>query len=130
MATVKAAYYTDEINGWYETIRFYDEEMNEMEEKLSEVIQRNSIMGIAVQVEAHQAKLNGVAEKFYRLQLQMKQQEDALYTDSTVVDDAQINEATESLQVMLRHNMQQTEKEYIDVKYACLNFLSATLKKK
>ncbi|MDP4261361.1 MAG: hypothetical protein Q8941_02410 [Bacteroidota bacterium] len=129
MATIIAEYYTDELVEWNRLIDFNNQEMDEFEDKLAEVIQRNTIPNIAAKVEEHQDKLNIVAKKFYRLQEQIQQQEAALKTDSALVDDTLINPETETHQNELRRNMQRTEKEYIDTKYACYNFLSGTLKK-
>lgn len=130
MATIIAEYYTAELADWNDSITFYGDEMDELEEKLEEVIRRNSIVGIAAKVEAHQSILNQASEKFYRLQIELKQQEEILKTNSTYIDDTLINDATEKRQAELRRRMQAIEKEYIDVKFDCYNFLSGTLKKK
>lgn len=129
MGTTIAEYFTDELVEWNRLIAFYNREMDEFEHKLAEVIQRNTIPNIAVKVENEQDKLNAVSEKFNRLQVQIQQQEAALKTNSTLIDNALINTETEKQQNELRCNMQQTEKEYIDTKYGCYNFLSGTLKK-
>lgn len=120
----------DELVDWNRLIAFYNNEMDEFESKLAEVIQRNTIPNIAAKVENEQKKLNAVSGKFYKLQAQIKQQESSLKTDSTLIEDAQIKAEMEQHQSELRRSMQQIEKEYIDVKYACYNFLSETLRKK
>jgi septal ring factor EnvC (AmiA/AmiB activator) len=130
MATTISGYYLDELVDWNRLIAFYNNEMDEFESKLAEVIQRNTIPNIAAKVENEQKKLNAVSGKFYKLQAQIKQQESSLKTDSTLIEDAQIKAEMEQHQNELRRSMQQIEKEYIDVKYACYNFLSETLRKK
>lgn len=130
MATTIAEYFLDELVDWNRLIAFYNNEMAEFESKLAEVIQRNTIPNIAAKVENEQIKLNAVSGKFYKLQVQIKQQESSLKTDSTLIEDAQIKAEMEQHQNELRRSMQQIEKEYIDVKYACYNFLSETLRKK
>ncbi|MBX9781721.1 MAG: hypothetical protein K2X48_00370 [Chitinophagaceae bacterium] len=129
MSTTIAAYYSDELTGWNEAILFYNEEVDELEQKLEEVIRRNSIQGIAEKVETHQALLNHTSEKFYRIQLQIQQQEAALKADSTLLDDTAIKNETGQKQNDLRREMQAAEKEYIDAKFECYNFLSGILKK-
>lgn len=129
MPNTIAEYYTDEMVDWNDSITFYSEEMDELEQKLGEVIRRDSIVGIAEKVEVHQTLLNELSEKFYKLQIEIQQQEAALKTDSTLIDDTLINNETEKRQVELRSKMQAAEKEYIDVKFDCYNFLSGTLKK-
>ncbi|HEY8659940.1 MAG TPA: hypothetical protein VIL78_12960 [Hanamia sp.] len=130
MATTISEYYTDELLDWNNSIVFYKNEMDEFTQKLGEVIRRNSIVGIAERVEEHQALLNKVGDKFYRIQIDIQQQGQALKSDSTLLDDRLINTETEKRQVELRSKMQAAEKEYIDVKFTCYNFLSGTLKKK
>lgn len=130
MPNTIAEYYTDELVDWNNAIIFYNNEMDEFEHKLAEVISRNSIVGIAEKVEAHQSLLNKVSEKFYKLEMEIQQQEAALKTDSTLIDNALINDEIEKRQMELRSKIQAAEKEYIDIKFNCYNFLSDTLRKK
>lgn len=130
MATTIAEYYLDELVDWKRLIAFYNHEMDEFEKKLAEVIQRNTIPGIAAKVEKEQNKLNAISGKFHQLHLQIQQQIASLKTDSTLIDDALMKAGIEKQQNELRRSMQQSEKEYIDAKYACSNFLYETLKKK
>jgi len=129
MSTTIAEYYTDELVEWNDSINFYSKEMDKLEQKLGEVISRNSIVGIAEKVEAHQTLLNELSDKFHRLKIEIQQQEAIFKTDSTLVDNTLINNETGMRQAELRRKMQTAEKEYIDVKFDCYNFLSQTLKK-
>lgn len=130
MPNTIAEYYTDELAEWNNAIIFYNNEMDEFEHKLAEVISRNSMTGIAEKVEAHQNQLNQVSEKFYTLEIEIHDQEEALKTDDTLIDNTQINDDIEKRQMELRRKIQATEKEYIDIKFDCYNFLSGTLKKR
>jgi uncharacterized membrane protein YgaE (UPF0421/DUF939 family) len=130
MPNTIAEYYTDELVEWNKSIIFYNNEVEDFTRKLGDVIRRNSITGIAAKVEAHQTLLNRLSEKFYKLRMLMKEQEAVLKTDSTLIDDTLINTETEKRQNELRRKMPATEKQYIDVKFDCYNFLSETLKKK
>ena len=129
MGTSIAEYFIDELVEWNRLIAFYNGEMGEFEHKLAEVIQRITIPNIALEVENEQDKLNAVAEKFNLLQVQIQRQEAALRTDGTFIDNAMINTETEKRQNELRRNMQQTEREYVDIKYGCYNFLSGIFRK-
>jgi hypothetical protein len=91
MATTISEYYTDELLDWNNSIVFYKNEMDEFTQKLGEVIRRNSIVGIAERVEEHQTLLNKVGDKFYRIQIEIQQQGQALKSDSTLLDDSLIN---------------------------------------
>ena len=130
MATSISKYYKEELAEWNNTILFYRNELGELGVKLSEVIRRNSIVGIAKMVENYQLKLNQASDIFYKLQVQMQQQEASLKTDSTLIDDRLVNDEIEQRQVELRGKMHEPENEYIDVKFDCYNFLSKTLKKR
>jgi hypothetical protein len=93
------------------------------------VIQRNTIPHIAEKVEGEQEKLDGITVIFNRLQELILRQEKVLKTDSTLIDDALINTETANQQDDLRRRVQAAEKEYIDTKFSCYNFLSNSFKK-
>ena len=129
MATSLAKYYMDELVDWNRAIASYLEELNEFELKLGEVIQRNTIPDIAAKVEDQQNKLNQVSGKFHSLPGLIQQQKIVLKTDNAFIEDALLTAETEKQQNDLRRIMQQTEKEYIEKKHECNNFLSGTMKK-
>ena len=129
MATSLAKYYMDELVDWNRAIASYLEELNEFELKLGEVIQRNIIPDIAAKVEDQQNKLNQVSGKFHSLPGLIQQQKIVLKTDNAFIEDALLTAETEKQQNELRRIMQQTEKEYIEKKHECNNFLSGTMKK-
>jgi len=130
MSTNIAAYYLEELVDWRRKILGYSREMEEFVKRLEEVIRRNSIIGIAGLVEDQQALLNRVAAKFHSLQSVIRKQEAGIKTDSTLKEDSSIDTETERTQAGLRAKMQKAEKEYIDIKFGCYQFLSGTLKKK
>jgi hypothetical protein len=129
MATNIAEYYTEELIGWTNSIHFYTEEIDQIEEKLAEIIRRNSITDIAEKVEAQQIFLDEVSEKFSRLLFEFKDQEALLKKDGEFKEDNLIDLKTEDTQTDLRRKMKEMEKDYIDVKFNCANFLLGTLKK-
>lgn len=129
MPTTIAEYYADELVDCNDSIQHYNEELDNLESKLEEVIRRNSIIGIAEKVEAHQFLINEVSDKFYALLLDFKKQEAAIKKDNSFIDDSLINDQIENQQSDLRLKMQAAEKEVIDVKFDCYNFLSGLLKK-
>jgi hypothetical protein len=130
MPNTIAEYYTDELIDWSDSIMHYNKEMDELEQKLGEVIRRNSIEGIAEKVEIHQTLLNRLSDQFYKIQIGIQLQEEALKTDSTLIDDTMISGETEKQQNELRSKMQETMSAYIEVKFNCYKFLSDTLRKK
>jgi hypothetical protein len=129
MPNTIAEYYKDELIDWNNSILFHNKEMQEMTQKLAEVIRRNSIEGIGEKVEAHQALLNHLSDAFYQLQLSIQEQHASLKTDSRLIDDTLVGGETERRQNDIRRRMQETVKAYVDVKFNCYNFLSGTLRK-
>ncbi|MBL7740859.1 MAG: hypothetical protein JNK14_16685 [Chitinophagaceae bacterium] len=129
MANTIAAFYADELTDWSHHIDLYSGEAEEFEERLKEVIQRNNIPAIGEAVDHFQDMLTGILNKLFRLQEEIYQQEEKLRTDGSLAGNSSITTETEKQQNLLRRFMQAVEKEYIDVKYACYDFLSGTLKK-
>lgn len=129
MATTIASYYTDELHEWNEAILFYNEEIDNTEDRFADIIRRDSITTIADKVEAHQNSVNQVAEKFLHLQFLIHQQEMILKNDSQLLEDHLINEETEKQQEKLRTQMKELEIEYAAIKFNCNQFISDLLKK-
>ena len=129
MPTIVSDHFADELTEWNESLVFYTEEIKAFTHKLGEVIRRNSIIGIAEKVEAHQIRLNQIAEKFHKLQKLIHQQELALKMDDSLIDDSMISRESEKQQVDLRVKMQDIEKEYIDIKFDCYHFMAGVLRK-
>ena len=129
MATTIAQYFTDELEDWNQYLAYYKEEIEGFDQKLLDVIRRNSIVEIAERVGVHQRRLSQVSDKFENLQIKIQQQEAELKRDNELVENVLINDQIEIHQVELRREMQSVEKEYIDAKFDCSHFLSETLKK-
>lgn len=129
MPTTVSDYFLDELLEWNESAVFYIDEIEFITQKLGDVVRRNSVIGIAEKVEAQQIRINQSAEKFHRLQSDIRQQENALRSDSMLIEDALIGRETDRHQVDLRVKMHAVEKEYIDIKFDCYHFLAGTLKK-
>ena len=129
MPTTIAEYYIAELLDWNNEIIFYNEEMEEIEQKLGEIISRNSIVGIADKVEVQQTSLNEVSDKFYKLQNEIQQQSASLQSDGILKEDSLITNGYELTQFEIRQKMKMVEREYADKKIICYNFLSEMLKK-
>jgi hypothetical protein len=129
MPTTIAEYYIAELLDWNNEIIFYNEEMEEIEQKLGEIISRNSIVGIADKVEVQQTSLNEVSDKFYKLQNEIQQQSASLQSDGRLKEDSLITNGYELTQFEIRQKMKMVEREYVDKKIICYNFLSEMLKK-
>lgn len=130
MATTISAYFAEELYDWNRSVLRYQKEMKEFEIRLDEVIRRNSIVGIADEVAVQLTHLDRLSVVFKRLQKAIRQQATKLKKDNILLDDQSIEVETDKTQAELRGKMQAAEKEYVDTKFGCYQFLSGTLRKK
>lgn len=121
--------YDDELAGWKHSIEFYEETLESLGDRLAEVINRNSIVDIAAKVEVYQIIIDKVIIKLKVLEKDIEQQEKAIKEDVILIDDEMITASIKENQNLLRAKTQKTEREYIDAKHECNEFLSAILKK-
>ena len=121
--------YDDELLGWVDSIEFYLEALDSLGDKLGDVISRNSIVGIAAKVEVYQMMLDKVVLVLNTLKKDVLGQQQLLKKEDLLIEDEMISVVMDQNQKTLRDKVQQAEKEYIDVKHHCNEFLSATLKK-
>ena len=113
MPTNIAEYYISELLDWNNAIIFYNEEMEEIEQRLEEVINRNSIVGIADKVEVQQTLINEVSDKFYKLQNEIQEQSGILQSDGKLKDDALISNDYELQQFEIRQKMNKVERSIL-----------------
>jgi hypothetical protein len=128
MAKTIAEHYTEELENWDQSLKFYATEMDHIESKLYEILRRNSVVGIAEKVNTYQVLLGNLSEKFDDLLESIEEQEAELKTDGQLLEDALINFETEKLQSKLRQKMKGVEKKFITVKHDCNSFLTESLK--
>lgn len=129
MATTISNYYAGELAEWSHDVNVHIDTMDQLEDKLTAVIRRNCIPGIGHLVEGHLHQLDKITGILQTLQFDIHEQETLLnsYTGKSQ-EDASLKKDIEKKQAILRLNMQAAEKEFIDVKFGCYDFLSSTLK--
>ncbi|WP_395627311.1 hypothetical protein [Daejeonella sp.] len=128
MAKTIAEHYSEELENWDQSLKFYATEMDHIESKLYEILRRNSVVGLAEKVNSYQTLLGNLSEKFDSILESIEEQEAELTSDGQLLEDALINFETEKLQSELRQKMKGVEKKFISVKYDCNNFLTEVLK--
>ena len=128
MAKTIAEHYSEELENWDQSLKFYATEMDHIESKLYEILRRNTVVGLAEKVNSYQMLLGNLSEKFDDLLESIEEQEAELKSDGRLLEDALINFETEKLQSELRQKMEGVEKKFIAVKYDCNNFLTEVLK--
>lgn len=129
MSNIKADYFLDELTDWQTAITFYKKEAEAFVSRLEAVIARNSIPHIAEKVAVFTSALERSADAFYRIQIDIEQQETMLAGDHKPVQNEQISDEMEKRQLLLRHNMLAAEQAYLDTKFECYDFLAGILKK-
>jgi DNA-binding phage protein len=127
MPTRIAEYYSEEILDWSEYIEAFRDESDLINERLSDVIRRNSISNIAQKVEVYQDALDRMADIFETIEDEFNIQEQAIKDGEAFIEDTRVNPEIERRQELLRERMKEAEKEFIDVKFGCYQFLSDLL---
>ena len=122
-------YYITELADWNRSIDFYDTEIADMEDKLNEIIHQNTIPNLAANTERFLNSMDVQRNIFLVIQQLIHQQETRLYKNDNPEENAEITTETKDEQNSIRDKMQSAEKNYIDAKYGCYNFLSGLLNK-
>lgn len=122
-------YYITELADWNRSIDFYDTEIADMEDKLNEIIHQNTIPNLAANTERFLNSMDVQRNIFLVIQHLIQQQETRLYKNDTPEENTEITTETKDEQNSIRDKMQSAEKNYIDAKYGCYNFLSGLLNK-
>jgi len=122
-------YYITELADWNRSIDFYDTEIADMEDKLNEIIHQNTIPNLAANTERFLNSMDVQRNIFLVIQHLIQQQETRLYKNDNPEENAEITTETKDEQNSIRDKMQSAEKNYIDAKYGCYNFLSGLLNK-
>lgn len=124
MPTTIAEHYSDEITDWRRSIAFYANVVHELTAKLQEVVQRNSIPGIAEKVDTHQRKLDMSMDQFIALHTFFESQEASLKKNSGFIDDGDLDTEAGDRQTDLRERMLKAEKRFFRARNNCLDFLA------
>lgn len=124
-----ADYFLAELISWEQSFDFYKGEIGNLGIQLEAIIQRNSIVDIAAKVEAHQVLLNEILDRFEKISVEVYQQKKRIQLKSAVINDNELTDYIRLQQDEVRKLVQIVEKDYIDVKYFCFEFLSEMLNK-
>jgi uncharacterized small protein (DUF1192 family) len=122
MTKTGATYFRDELIHWFKTLDFYRNEIPQFEERLVEVIQGNPSAERASQSENF---LNQFAELHNKINL-LQMEIGRLKADPSAYGRSNGSEhlQTQAPQDTLRENMRATEKDFVDTKYNCHQFLA------
>lgn len=122
-----SAYYLSELEDWSRAVSFYEEEIEALEDKLEEIIHRNTIPNLAANTEEFLKNFQHQMVQFELLESAIREQENQLAHDDEPDEDQAILPATKMQQTTLRAEMKSAEKNFIETKYHCYEFLSGIL---
>ena len=122
-------YYISELADWNRSIDFYNTEITDMEDKLNEIIHQNTIPNLAANTESFLTSMEVQRNVFLGIQQIIQAQETSLFKIDDTGEQTEITTETKDQQNLIRDKMQLAEKNYIDAKYGCYNFLSGLLNK-
>ena len=124
-----ASFYNEELNSWIDAINYIFIEIAELEKRLEDIVSRNSIVDIAAKVEVHQLILNKSKGTCVSLKDEFLKQKAMLIVNKKLLADNMVTKEIEKSMRDYSLKIKQLEKQFIDVKYICNEFLSDMLKK-
>jgi hypothetical protein len=122
-----AGYYMDELDEWKEAIDLHLEEINELEEWLNQIIRSNTITHLAAKVEHYMNQLLLSGQNLKALRERMEEAERPLFIDQAPINNALLTETSKHHQKELRKTLYSLEKELLDIRYNCDEFLAETI---
>ena len=127
MSTRIAGYYTEEIMDWRDALQGYFDEMENLGQRIEDVIRRDSVTSIEAAARSRMEAMEDIGGLMERLDDLLDRQEAVLLRDGSLVDDEEVDEPVRSRQDALREGMLEAEKRYADMKFDCYRFLAETL---
>ena len=124
MTKTSAGYFQDELLNWFKTLDFCRSEIPEYEARMVELIQRNPIPELSANAETLLNQLADLHNQINLLQMEIKQQKNGLSQQSR--NNGSNDDNTMVSQNALRERMQVIEKDFVETKYTCHQFLAST----
>ncbi|MFA6060357.1 MAG: hypothetical protein WC756_19305 [Taibaiella sp.] len=118
-----ASYFLDELTALDERATVSLNEIPDLKTKVLDIIHRDGIVELATNAEHLLELLSDVKQLFEMLQKTIRKQQNNLKESATIVVSSELRNKQESI----RNRMLEAEKNYLDIKYGCLDFLSRTV---
>ena len=129
MPTSIAEYYINELNDWEDAIALHTEEIEQLEEWLKEVLRNNTVVNLAGKVEHYLNNLFLTKQNLGILKTKILKGEEKLYTGEIPIGNEDITEEIKQNQNEFRKNLYSLERQYLDIKFECEDFLATTVTK-
>lgn len=127
MTTSIAEYYLNELHDWKSAIDLYLEEIDDAEEWLQSILHFDSVPALAAKVEHHLNQLLLSKENLLRIKSFIQSSEQKFYKDRLPVGNDLVTEDAKAAHKQLRTEKHKAEKEYLDAKYSCDEFLATAV---
>lgn len=119
-----AEYYLDEIYTWRDALIFHLEESEELREFLQEILQLNSVPGLALMAEHQLSAMFNIREVLHALRAEGERLQKALQQQQRPISNQEITPQMKQDQRNLRARMLAAEKEFLDTRYKCNEFIA------
>jgi hypothetical protein len=119
-----AEYYLDEIYTWKDALIFHLEEAEELRDYLQEVMQLNTVPGIAMMAEHQLATMFNIREVLHDLKAEGERLQKSLQQELRPVSNDQVTNQMNQNQRNLRARMFAAEKEFLDIRYKTNEFIA------
>lgn len=116
------SYFLDELIALDERATVSLSEIPGLKTKILDVIHRDGVIELATNAEHLLELLSGIKQLFEMLHKTIRKQQNNLKESVTLVVSNELRNRQESI----RNRMLETERNYLDIKYGCLDFLSGT----
>lgn len=122
-----AEYFLDELYDWKSAIDLYLEETEDSEEWLRDILRFDSVPQLSAKVEHYLNRILLSRQNLLYLRTFIESFEKQLYKDETPETNEMITQQQRDQQKQLREDMHKVEKEYLDLRYACDEFLASAV---
>lgn len=124
MTTSIAEYYLDELYDWKSAVDLYLTKVDDSEEWLRSLQDSDSVPELAAKTEHYLNQLFLSKENLSSVRSAIQSSERKLYKEQAPVSNDAVTENLKIQQRKLRQDMHRVEKDYLDVKYECDEFLA------
>jgi len=122
-----AEYYLNELYDWKSAIELYLEEIEDAQEWLQSILRFDSVPALSAKVERRLNQLFIARNKFSKIKSDIQSAERKLYKEQIPASNDAVTEEIRKRHKQLRSEMHETEKDYLDVKFYCNEFLESAV---
>lgn len=123
-----AEFLQEEMTEWEDSISQHEDEMRGLERKLQDRIDMNNVPRLAASCEFYLNQFQLMQNSYDQVIRQMTRQRNKMKELAEPLP-KEVESKLSVKQEAIRNRMQELEKNYVDIKYACVKFLAELYKK-